>query len=120
MTEAERFVLMVMDAIDGELVEAMCIGRETWDVFDTDAQARAKLIEGLPLIKEFDVRKITPEPNHCAVQCYIWTPTRVLFVHEYDSSFSINSVPRHPIPCNPQFNGLSEWIMKSEPKGRGY
>lgn len=27
---------------------------------------------------------------------YAWTPTRVLFVHEYDGSTSIRSVPRNP------------------------
>lgn len=29
---------------------------------------------------------------------WAWTPTRVLFVHEYDGSTSITYAPRHPAP----------------------
>lgn len=33
---------------------------------------------------------------------YVWTPTRVLGVHEYDGSTSISSVPRNPVDGEPQ------------------
>jgi hypothetical protein len=47
--------------------------------------------------------------NICAIRAYAWTATRVLFVHEYDSSFEIYSVPRNPTRCVPEWGGSSEW-----------
>jgi hypothetical protein len=44
-----------------------------------------------------------------AIRAYAWTATRVLFVHEYDSSFEIYSVPRNPTRCVPQWCGSAEW-----------
>lgn len=37
--------------------------------------------------------------------CYAWTATRVYFVHAYDGSIRLRSVPRHPASpgaCDPQ------------------
>lgn len=36
---------------------------------------------------------------------YAWTPTRVLFVHEYDGSTGVVSVPRNPTDCMPELSG---------------
>ncbi len=36
---------------------------------------------------------------------YAWTPTRVLFVHEYDGSTGFVSVPRNPTACTPVMGG---------------
>lgn len=51
-----------------------------------------------------------PNDRFASTRAYAWTATRVLFVHEYDSSFSIYSVPRNPIPCVPGWCGHPEWI----------
>jgi hypothetical protein len=43
-----------------------------------------------------------------AAEChpvYVWTPTRVIFVHEYDGSSDLVAVPRHPVGCLPSFGG---------------
>lgn len=39
--------------------------------------------------------------------CYVWTSKRVIFVHEYDGSTCLSSVPRNPISCAPEFGGCS-------------
>jgi hypothetical protein len=36
---------------------------------------------------------------------YAWTPTRVLFVDEYDGATIIRALPRAPMDCEPEFNG---------------
>lgn len=28
---------------------------------------------------------------------YLWTPTRILYIHEYDGSTSLSTIPRHPV-----------------------
>jgi hypothetical protein len=33
---------------------------------------------------------------------YIWTTTKVIFIHEYDGSTTIQSVPRNPTACMPE------------------
>jgi hypothetical protein len=47
--------------------------------------------------------------NIVAIRAYAWTATRVLFVHEYDSSFELYSVPRNPTRCVPGWCGTAEW-----------
>lgn len=37
---------------------------------------------------------------------YLWTPTRVVFVHEYDGATGVVSVPRNPVPGRPGYGGL--------------
>lgn len=32
---------------------------------------------------------------------YAWTPTKVLFIREYDGSTQLGSIPRHPVACEP-------------------
>ena len=36
---------------------------------------------------------------------FAWTPTRVLFVHEYDGATGVQWVPREPIALIPLFGG---------------
>lgn len=36
---------------------------------------------------------------------YIWTNMRVIWIHEYDGSTQLSSVPRHPIDCMPELSG---------------
>ncbi len=36
---------------------------------------------------------------------YVWTPTKIIFVSEYDGSTRVTSLPRNPIECNPSMPG---------------
>jgi hypothetical protein len=38
---------------------------------------------------------------------YAWTKTRVLYVHDYDGSTTIDSLPRNPIDVMPKFGGCA-------------
>ena len=34
---------------------------------------------------------------------YVWTPTKVIAIHEYDGSTSLSWLPRNPEPGKPEF-----------------
>jgi len=44
------------------------------------------------------------ELGYCGGDChaiYAWTPSKVIFVSQYDGSKSIESIPRDPVACTP-------------------
>lgn len=59
------------------------------------------LEEAKPLMDgwEFDGGFGAPE----CYPVYVWTNKRVIFVHEYDGSTRLGSVPRNPEACMPNF-----------------
>jgi hypothetical protein len=40
-----------------------------------------------------------------ATPFFAWSNDRVFWVSEYDGACSIASVPRHPMPCKPEWDG---------------
>lgn len=101
----------IEEALNGEDIEAVVIGRhdrDRWGAVGTSAFNGAtinKVVswdEAKPFLSyEFD-------SGYGSAGChpvYVWTPTRIFFVGEYDGSTSLSWVPRHPIPCEPQFSG---------------
>ena len=98
----------LLKEIGNEECIGIIFGKEAWGMQDEDGNPSipdlpiGKLISLLEAKKylnyEYDDNFGSPEvPN-----LYAWTPTRVIFIHEYDGSTKFVSVPRNPITCIPE------------------
>ena len=107
-----NLVEWVEAAADGEPIEAVVIGDMGWsdnygseDVPTWDSQTRNKVLSWVVarewLNYDFDSGFGAPGCN----AIYAWTPTKVIFVSQYDGATSIESIPRHPIDCKPSMPG---------------
>jgi hypothetical protein len=96
---------------DGETVESIVFGEFGWGdnyaephpypVPETLQCTMLTLEDAKPLMEgwQFDGGFGAPE----CYPVYVWTNKRVIFVSEYDGSTHLNSVPRNPEACDPQF-----------------
>lgn len=103
-----NFKASLLDAAEGEPIEVLILGGGGWDDDkvegwgDYPQHVLLTWNEALPFIdREYDNGYGAPE---CPAT-YAWTPTRVLFVVQYDGSTCISSVPRDPIACKPDMPG---------------
>lgn len=81
------FLTDVENYLDGEEVIAICL-----DDFAQEASSWENVK---------DVLDYPYDPGYGFMDVHnimIWTPTRVIYVHEYDGSTSLRSVPRNPPP----------------------
>ena len=100
--EGTTFAEDIAGVADNEPIEAVVIGRRGNGWFDEPQEAQPVLSWGEArerLDYEYD-------DGFGGAEChaiYAWTPTRVLFVHEYDGSTTVVSVPRNPAASKPVF-----------------
>jgi hypothetical protein len=92
----------IMAEADGEPIEAVVIGQAPWGGYSEDrierkAPARRNEVlsweEARPML-DYDFDRGFGAPECDAI--YAWTPTRVIFVREYDGSTGLDSLPRYP------------------------
>jgi len=100
-------------AAGDEPIEAITVAffRPPWDSEpEQDAKGFPAPLTGKP-VPWADVRALLDyeyDDGYGGADChavYAWTPTRVLFVHEYDGSTSIAAVPRNPSLIVPEYSG---------------
>ena len=102
-----NFAEQIERALDGEPVEAVVIGNFAgWD----SEQERAAPVKVNKVLSWTEARMMLDyafDSGFGGADChpvYVWTAKRVLFVHEYDGSTWIDSVPRAPGPCEPEMS----------------
>lgn len=94
-----------------ERIEAVVIGNMGWTDYNTeyvpnfDSQPREKVLSWDEARKwlDYDWHSGFGAPKCNAV--YVWTPTSVIFITQYDGSTNIHSVPRNPVDCEPYMPG---------------
>ena len=87
----------------GEDIEAIVVG-----VHDRRFLGKPLTDEHIVLTREVGLSKLDEEFNagFSGADCfpmYAWTKSFVAFVGEYDGATDLDTVPRHPIACEPGF-----------------
>lgn len=93
---------MILSAVDGEVIEGIVIntpnsydmndsGIEDWRDGPYDTLLHWNAAQQY-LDYEFDTGYGTAGCHYIT----LWTPTRVIYTHEYDGSITLHSVPRNP------------------------
>lgn len=87
----------ILDEVSGEVIEAIAVGQSRgidYPVPDHSlGEAPVSWEEAAPILDyDYDADFGTQDCHNV----YIWTPTRVIFVHEYDGRTWLRSVPRNP------------------------
>jgi hypothetical protein len=109
--DTENIARWLQEAVEkyGEPLESVVVGIHDDLEFGTDP---ALPDENIVLAPDVALAKLNVEysAGYGGAECfpvYAWTKSRVFFIHEYDGSTSLNWVPRHPVPCEPEFGGES-------------
>lgn len=102
-----NLVKWILDAADGQLIEAVVIGRpvsprDTSDLPDHLLNQILSWEAARPLL-DFDFGCGFGRPRCNPITA--WTKHKVIFVSRYDGATSIQSVPRHPINHEPTMPG---------------
>jgi hypothetical protein len=91
----------ILIAAGDEPIIAIAVGptrRWTWDDTETDHNLGN---EPVSWVEAFPVLNYHFDAGYGGQDCHdiwAWTPTRVLFVHEYDGATGVVSAPRFPVP----------------------
>jgi hypothetical protein len=101
----------ILKEAEGAEIQGVVIGKFGWGDYGTEEipnyqeQPRGKLISWEEAQKwlnyEFNSGYGAPKCN----SVYVWTPTKVMFVVQYDGSTSLHSVPRNPVDCTVEMPG---------------
>lgn len=102
----------IIKAANGEPIEAVVIGNTGWDddyksedIPNYDKQPKYQILsldEATPWLNyEYDNGFGAPGCN----AIYAWTPTKVIFISQYDGSTDVEIIPRHPNQCKPMMPG---------------
>lgn len=107
----------ILKAAGAESIEAIVIGGvEVWETGSHDDQPDGRKLPRKKLGVVLSWEDAAPLLNYRyddgfgGRDCHpvwAWTPTRVLFVHEYDGATSVSWVPRHPQEGWPPMSGSS-------------
>lgn len=103
--EDPNFAQQIDEALDGEPVEGVVIGKFGWGHEDRAVAVEGKVIswgEARPLLDYIYDDGFGGADCHAI---WLWTPTRVMFVSEYDGSTTLTWVPRNPIDGKPGMPG---------------
>lgn len=106
-----NFASDLLEAAGDEPIEAIVIGEFGWEGYGDEEEQRVPVQkQGIVLswndafpFLDYEYSTGYGAPRCHAVECY--TPTRVLFVSQYDGSTSINYVYRNPTPGKPGMPG---------------
>ena len=94
MRRKNNFKDDILQEADGAPIEAIVVSSKRGELWgDLETRPVLSWEKALPMIDyEYD-SGFGREDCH---GIYAWTDSRVLFVHEYDGSTQVNSVPRNP------------------------
>ena len=107
---ARTFAAEVEDVAGGEQIIAVVVGEMGWMGYRDESKPAWGHIKGRVVTWE-EARPMLDyiyDDGYGAPDCqaiYAWTPTRVIFVSQYDGSTNIESIPRNPIDCVPDIPG---------------
>lgn len=98
------------EAATGETIEAIVVGPHYNAPDKWSANPKVKADENRVLSREDGLKKLDQDydDGYGGADCfpmYAWTKSRVYFIHEYDGSTGLSSVPRNPVDCSPEFSG---------------
>jgi hypothetical protein len=102
--ETDNLVEWVESVLNEEIIEAVAIGKPyslDWDTPTPDYVGKLLSWEEARPILDYEF-----DSGYGTASChpiYVWTPTRIICIHEYDGSTSLRILPRHPTPCIPEF-----------------
>jgi hypothetical protein len=99
-----NLVRWIEHELNGEPIEGVVIGEKGWSFFDSprsDYVGKLLTWEQAKPILDYNFDSDFGSPGCHAI--YLWTPTRVVCIHEYDGSTSLRILPRHPIAIIPEF-----------------
>lgn len=105
----QTFAQVITEEARGEDIEAVVIGEFGSGYSEDDPRAqKAKAVQGMLLTwqQAAPLLDYNWHSGFGGTDChpiYAWTATKVISIHEYDGSTSVQSLPRHPIACDPQF-----------------
>ena len=96
------FAQDILDAANGEPIEAIAVGPNRrghdWYSDGSDHALGAGPVSWKQAMPVLSYKYDTGYGGQDCHDFWAWTPTRVLFVHEYDGATSIASAPRFPGP----------------------
>lgn len=116
-TETRTFAGDLLEVAGDEPIEAVVIGGFGWGSFnDEDPYGADRIERKAPVRKGVVLTWAEAEPmldyeysiGFGAPECdavWAWTPTRVLFVSQYDGATGVESVPRNPVDGEPDMPG---------------
>ena len=89
----------------GEKIEGVVIGEAGWGCEEKENIPKNKLLSWEEAKKYLDYNF---HDGYGSPECHAitaWTPTKVMFIVEYDGATDIKSVPRHPQAHEPEMVG---------------
>lgn len=94
----------------GEQIEAIVVGQHDNAPDKYSGNRAVPADENVILSREVGLAKLDQDyhSGYGGADCYpmyAWTKSRIYFVGEYDGATGLNSVPRNPINCKPNFSG---------------
>ena len=94
----------IIEEADGGVVEAVVIGEaKNTGIPGYGLQPLGKVLTWLEAIRWIDYWFDSGYGSIARCNAiYAWTKSKVIFVHEYDGSTRIRSVPRNPCQCEPE------------------
>ena len=101
--EGTTFAEDIEKVAEGEAIDAVVIGAKGDRWFDEELQEPQSVLTWGEARSRLDYEY---DDGYGGADChaiYAWTRTRVLFVHEYDGSTGVVSVPRNPVASKPIF-----------------
>jgi hypothetical protein len=100
----------LMAEVGAEPVEGVVIGEMGWPGYgDNDEKVPAEK-RGV-VLDATEASHLLAYPygtGYGAPEChavYVWTPTRVIYVTQYDGSTNVSWLPRNPTECQPDMAG---------------
>lgn len=97
----------------GEPIEAVVIGPHDDDTFKGDGHVP---FNAAPIGRPISWAEAKPflsyeyDSGHGSADChpvFAWTASKVIQISEYDGATGASWFPRHPIECEPEFDGLT-------------
>jgi hypothetical protein len=89
-------------AAQGEPIEAVVIGTAGYDS-NVSKEFRNRLLTWKEAKKLLTYGFYSGFGSAGCDAVYAWTPTKILFVHQYDGATTLKAVPRHPGVCEPDY-----------------
>ena len=108
-----RITDWILDKCKESEIEAVVIGHfegYEQDEWNPDPDAIPKEFKCVKLSWETAKRFLSYEfdDGFGGTKChpvYVWTPTHILFISQYDGATSMCDIPRNPLDCTPYFPG---------------
>lgn len=99
-----NFADLIVEAANGEPIESVVIGPGYFYDNAPSAAPTGVMMTWAEAVKWLDYEFYSGFGGAGCHPVFVWTKNWVHFVHEYDGSTSISSVPRNPCDCIPEYS----------------